>query len=83
MKIIKEKILAGSGIVSTILWLIGAMGWCCTPLVVGFFALFGITSTAFLITYNSLFLLIGTLSLILALVFYLKNRDGKEKCCKK
>ncbi len=79
MKRIKEKILAIFGTISSIFGFVGLMGWCCTPLIVGFFALFGITSTAFLLTYNRLFLLIGIFSLILALIFYL----NKNKCCDK
>lgn len=79
MKRIKEKILAIFGSISTIFGFAGVMGWCCTPLIVGFFALFGITSTAFLLTYNWLFLLIGIFSLTLALIFYLKKRS-KNKC---
>ncbi len=78
MKRIKEKILAIFGSISYIFGFVGVMGWCCTPLIVSFFALFGITSTAFLLTYNWLFLLMGIFSLILALIFYLKRIEIKK-----
>ncbi len=80
IKRIKEKIFAIFGSVTTILGLIGVMGWCCAPLVIGFFALFGITSTAFLITYNRLFLTVGIIFLSLAGFLYLNKI--RNRCCK-
>ncbi len=79
IKKIKEKILIIFGGASTIFGSIGVMGWCCIPLIVGFFALFGISSTAFLLTYSWLFLFMGIFSLVLALLLYL----NKNKCCDK
>jgi hypothetical protein len=80
---IKEKILAFFGFIAGMGGFIGLMGWCCTPLLIGFFALFGISSTAFLMTYNWLFLLISVVSLSLAGIFYLNKIKNKTKCCKK
>ncbi len=79
---IKEKILAIFGSITGIFGFIGLMGWCCAPLVIGFFALFGITSTAFLITYNWLFLVVGIITLTSAGFFYWKRIQSKNKCCK-
>ena len=83
IKQIKEKVLAIFGSIAGIFGFIGTMGLCCTPLVIGFFALFGISSTAFLMTYNWLFLLISIVFLALAGIFYLNKIRNKNKCCKK
>lgn len=83
IKQIKEKILTIFGSITAMFGFIGVMGWCCTPLIIGLFALFGITSTAFLMTYNWLFLFIGIISLILAGFFYFKKGKNRNKCCKK
>ena len=66
-----DKILLIFGGVAAVLGTLGALGLCCVPLVVGFFALFGISSAAFLMTYNKLFLFLAVASFAL-LVYYMK-----------
>lgn len=75
---IKEKILVIFGGVAGLFGFIGAMGWCCIPLVVSFLALFGITSTMFLITYSWLFLFLSVLSLSSVIILYFKKHGNPQ-----
>lgn len=75
---LKAKLLTVFASVVGALGFIGVMGWCCAPLVVGFFALFGITSTMFLMTYSWFFLILAVISLCFAVVLYFKTH-AKQK----
>ncbi len=76
---VKEGALLGTGIISVFFGILGTFGLCCSPLVVGFFAVFGFSSAAFLMTYNKIFLIFGLIFIFLAILFYFRNR----KYCKR
>lgn len=61
---------------------LGSLGLCCTVAVAGFLALFGISSTGFLMTYNKLFLIGSLIFLALAIIFYLGYRKKNQICRK-
>ncbi len=67
-------VLLVTGSITALFGAFGALGLCCTPLIVGLFALFGISSTAFLMTYNLWFLLLASISFILAAYFFRRRR---------
>lgn len=79
LKIIFSSVTAA---ISGTLGTLGLLGLCCTVAVAGFFALFGISSTGFLMTYNKLFLAAAVFFLALAIIFYLKYRKENQNCKK-
>jgi hypothetical protein len=74
----KAKLLTVFASIVGTLGFIGAMGWCCVPLVISFFALFGITSTMFLMTYSWFFLFLAIISLTIAIVLYFKTHTKQK-----
>ncbi|MCX8197050.1 MAG: hypothetical protein N3G80_01905 [Candidatus Micrarchaeota archaeon] len=72
---IKELALVGIGGLSGIAGLAGTFGLCCSPLVGGLFALFGISSTAFLLSYNWLFLAFSLFAFVL-LMWHIKSQKA-------
>ncbi len=73
---VKEGALLGTGIISAFLGILGAFGLCCSPLVIGFFAVFGFSSATFLMTYNKIFLITGVIFLLLGIFYYMKRRKS-------
>ncbi|MEM4348166.1 MAG: hypothetical protein QXN37_01205 [Candidatus Anstonellaceae archaeon] len=67
-KKIKQLAFLVIGSISSFFGLAGFFGLCCSPLLGGLFALIGISSIAFLLTYDWLFLLVGGVFLLLFLI---------------
>ncbi|MEM4555079.1 MAG: hypothetical protein QXT25_04495 [Candidatus Anstonellaceae archaeon] len=64
-KKIKQPLFLIAGSISSLFGLAGFFGLCCSPLLGGLLALFGISSLAFLFTYDWLFLIFGAIFLLL------------------
>jgi len=77
IKDFKEKLLAIVGVIFSTLGLAGILGLCCNALTGWVFALFGGTSLVlFLLTYDWLFLLIGLFLLMVAILYFRRNKYG-------